>query len=407
MRDKEAVEKKRYREHKLGLDKRKRFNKKIEKSKNIKSRRKVDKINKKKRTNRNNGDKDKHRCNNKNNKRMNKNIKLIINKQINFDDALLKFWPWKIEYDLYLSSVTVDIPKGYRNVWECMYKKENLPFSHSCYCHHCMYEYFFRKYTTDDVYEFIDSLDVIVYDDKENNKKVNSVKDNLKLKSINKTIKVESKNNNKLLLNNFPSETRDERNWVNIVGHVIPTKEAINELCNRLPSVCRCISVGSGHALIEYLVSESWKGISVLATDAYPQDFAFMPVKVCRAGEIDWSAGYNCLFLIWPLPWSDYDWFSLKYFRGKYVVFVGFHEDYNAMTYRVGSRIFLREINRKKNWNLIWRYELPSYPSRKYYPVLFLYERVQQRSRTSSMPRNIEGGKDGAIVRENHAMLKY
>ena len=187
-------------------------------------------------------------------------------------------------------------------------------------------------------------------------------------------------------LSNFPSETHDRRNWVRLIGHFVPTKTIVDQLCKQLPGDSRCISVGAGCALLEYLVKERLTkysdGSTMRATDVMYQSWAFLPVEVKAAQEIDWTIGYNVLFICWPLPGRSilpqnrYDYYSLTHFRGKYVIFVGFDPKYNTMRYRVGSSNFLTEINNPNKWNLQWQANLPNYTPRNYFPVIYLYQRL-------------------------------
>ena len=59
-------------------------------------------------------------------------------------------------------------------------------------------------------------------------------------------------------VSNFSSECSDRRDWVGLIGHVVPTPNAVRELSDRLPfDGCACVSIGAGLALFEHLLAET------------------------------------------------------------------------------------------------------------------------------------------------------
>jgi hypothetical protein len=181
-------------------------------------------------------------------------------------------------------------------------------------------------------------------------------------------------------LSYFPAEyTKNRRDWVEYVGHCVPTIEAILSIKYRLPGFCKGISVGCGVALWERLLQDDcFPLISIDAIDACPPKFTWMRVVAKSVSEVDWSVFYHLLIVIWPLPQTTYDYDALCHFKGNYVLYIGMHENDQGLAYKVGSFKFKKELKRKRYWELIFRRDLPGRINNytRYRPVLYLYNRI-------------------------------
>jgi hypothetical protein len=198
-----------------------------------------------------------------------------------------------------------------------------------------------------------------------------------------------------------------KRDWVQWLGHVIPTRDLIDTIACCLPFSTRVISIGCGVGLWEYLLS-CQNDFRVTATDINKQDWCFMPIEHKSASDIDWNKNrYDCLMMVWPFPSQGvhgYDYHALDRFRGKYVVYIGFREDMNDMHYRVASRAFRQKLRSTKHWTCLGDWALPSSPSRGYYPTLYLYERVKAKSQRN---RNVTFNSFSSATRSEYHAKKW
>lgn len=176
------------------------------------------------------------------------------------------------------------------------------------------------------------------------------------------------------VLRTWPCNRRCD-DWIHNLGHTIPTLSALNGLVARLPSRARCISVGSGHALWEHLLT--LRGFRVDCTEPLPWN---SPYALCerapqKADQIAWHAGrWSVLLLVWPEPACDYDWRALRGFRGRLLVWIGETADMPSQSGYTSTSKFWQLIRRRR-WRVHWQRALPCLPSENVHPRLVLFGR--------------------------------
>jgi hypothetical protein len=130
----------------------------------------------------------------------------------------------------------------------------------------------------------------------------------------------------------------DGASWRSLIGHTVPTREAVDHLAYTLRG-CVCVSVGSGNCLWEFLLRCS--GVSVECYDAslwccrFLRDVNLFRVKPdCVPAAVSRA---DALLLFWPEPHvaletngvvvydhTGYDAWCLQRFRGRFVIAVAY-----------------------------------------------------------------------------------
>ncbi|AYV83163.1 MAG: hypothetical protein Hyperionvirus4_128 [Hyperionvirus sp.] len=175
--------------------------------------------------------------------------------------------------------------------------------------------------------------------------------------------------------------------WTYILGHTIPTKDALSQIISTVDvKNCRALSVGSGMGLWEYLLEKN--GWGVISSDIAIYDIMFKRseiiggsdvfLELIRRNIIRAVGDIDVLIVIWSQPDTDeedqwiedegYDERALERFEGKYVVFVCEEVDHPT----VGSGNFKKQLS--DDFKVIRSIKLPF--CMEYVPVVNIFERI-------------------------------
>ncbi|CEP00877.1 unnamed protein product (mitochondrion) [Plasmodiophora brassicae] len=186
----------------------------------------------------------------------------------------------------------------------------------------------------------------------------------------------------------YSSPLPNRRNaFVATFGWCIPDERAVAEIARFIGPDRRALSVGSGRALVEFLLKSA--GVNIIATDNFERRFRattdrppYMPVYNLEAVNAVETFHPDVLVLIWPPFVSKYDedagrqyhmaGRALKAFQGDHLVYIG--EEEGGCT---ADPEFFHELNDK--WTSV-----EDVPIRTWYP--FVHDWVQLYARNRPGP---------------------